>query len=60
MKCPWCGKDRRRPSEWEQQNLSGIWQRLCVRCANRRLSNPWNALLCMRRIGTGEAAQPLA
>jgi hypothetical protein len=24
---------------------------LCVRCANRRLDNPYNALLPMRRIG---------
>ena len=51
--CRWCGNRNRTPSEWEQRNLSGIWQRLCVRCAERRLDNPWNALLDMRKAGSG-------
>lgn len=50
MKCHWCGKDRRRPSGWEQETLKGAWKRLCVRCANRRLNNPYNALLAMRKV----------
>ena len=28
------------------------YKRLCVRCANRRLNNPYNALLPMRKITT--------
>jgi hypothetical protein len=52
IRCYWCGKDRRRPSDWERQNLSGLWQRLCVRCAGKRLGNPWSALLAMRKIGS--------
>jgi hypothetical protein len=47
-RCHWCGKKNRTPSAWEQKNLSGEWHRLCVRCANVRLDNPWNALLGMR------------
>jgi hypothetical protein len=53
IRCRWCGKDRRRPSDWEQQNLSGDWQRLCARCASRRLASPWSALLTMRRVTPG-------
>lgn len=57
MKCRWCGKPNRTPSEWEQQNLKGEWHRLCVRCANVRLRNPYCGLLTemtkvMRKVGT--------
>ena len=52
--CRWCGRRNRTASDWEQKNLSGTWQRLCVRCASSRLRNPWNALLPMRKIGTEE------
>lgn len=45
MKCHWCGKPNRRPSDWEQESLKGGWYRLCVRCANVRLRNPYSALL---------------
>jgi hypothetical protein len=52
-KCRWCGKEKRRFSEWEQQGITGdTYFRLCVPCANRRLNNPWNALLSMRKVGT--------
>lgn len=47
-KCTWCYKNRR-PSNWEQQTLNGVWKHLCVPCANRRLNNPFNALLTMRK-----------
>jgi hypothetical protein len=50
--CKWCGKRNRTASDWEQRNLSGVWQRLCVRCASRRLDNPWNGLLPMRKVGS--------
>jgi hypothetical protein len=50
VKCHWCGKPNRRPSEWEQEGLKGGWYRLCVRCANVRLRNPWSALLNMRKV----------
>lgn len=52
-KCRWCGKNRK-PSNWEQESLvgknAGQWLRLCDPCANRRLNNPWNALLPMRKM----------
>lgn len=51
--CGWCHPPTRRRtanSEWEQKNLRGEWLRLCNRCANRRLNNPYNALLNMRKI----------
>ena len=52
-RCEWCGKDRRQFSEWEQKTIgeNGKWMQLCVPCANRRLNNPLNALLGMRKIG---------
>lgn len=51
LRCTWCGKDRRAFSEYEQREVTtGEWKRLCRRCANRRLNNPYNALLQMRRI----------
>lgn len=50
MNCRWCGRDNRRPSEWEQETLSGTWSRLCAPCARRRLRNPYNALLAMRKV----------
>ena len=58
--CTWCWPKPRIPrkanSEWEQRTLgSGEWNRLCNRCANIRLRNPYNALLSMRKIGSGEA-----
>lgn len=52
--CPWCypiGTGRgRKPSGWEQQTTGGEWKTLCTKCARRRLNNPWNALLPMRKI----------
>ena len=51
VRCAWCGKMRRKFSEWEQKNLKDEWHTLCSRCANRRLDNPYNALLPMRKIG---------
>jgi hypothetical protein len=50
IKCNWCGKPNRTASDWEQERLRGGWARLCVRCANRRLNNPFCGLLHMRRI----------
>lgn len=50
--CRWCGKRNRTASSWEQRSLAGVWQRLCVRCANQRLNNPWSALLAMRKVAT--------
>ena len=52
-RCEWCGKDRRQFSEWGQQTIGvdGKWMSLCVPCTNRRLNNPLNALLGMRKIG---------
>lgn len=49
-RCAWCGKVRKSMSRWEQKNLSGEWQRLCTRCATRRLRNPFNALLQMGEV----------
>lgn len=51
--CRWCGKHNRTASEWEQFSTyrDHGWMRLCVRCANRRLNNPWNALMPLRRVG---------
>jgi hypothetical protein len=51
IRCIWCGKPNRTRSDWEQYNhRTQAHQPLCVRCANNRLRNPWNALLPMRRI----------
>ena len=55
-RCGWCGKQRRKFSEWEQKTLGlygreAEWMQLCNYCANRRLNNPLNALLGMRKIG---------
>jgi hypothetical protein len=47
--CRWCGKRNRTASDWEQESLKRGWQRLCVACANKRLKNPYNALLPMRK-----------
>ncbi len=47
--CQWCNKEGR-ASEWEQRTLGGEWARLCARCARRRLRNPYNALLQMRKV----------
>ena len=50
MKCKWCGKDKKSFSEYEQEVLTtGEYHRLCIPCANKRLNNPWNALLSMRK-----------
>jgi hypothetical protein len=49
-RCFWCGKRDRPTSEWEQESLYDGWKRLCTRCATRRLNNPWNALLSMRKV----------
>ena len=48
--CTWCGRHNVNASGWEQKGSSGEYQRLCIRCAGRRLRNPWNALLAMRKI----------
>lgn len=61
-KCGWCGKLRGKFSEWEQQTLGLFgrdpeWQALCTYCARRRLNNPLNALLRMRKIGEPNANQ---
>ena len=55
-RCGWCGKERRQFSEWEQKTTGadGKWMSLCVPCTNRRLNNPLNALLGMRKIGESE------
>jgi hypothetical protein len=53
VRCRWCGKGKKNFSEWEQQHVTTQeYSRLCVPCANKRLKNPWNALLEMRKIGT--------
>lgn len=54
-KCQWCLK-RGRASEWEQFSTCRDhgWMRPCVRCANRRLVNPFNVLLQMRNVETRE------
>ncbi|GAB3472139.1 hypothetical protein [Actinophytocola sediminis] len=54
--CPWCPlphgpRTGTKPGAWEQQTLSGEWKRMCSRCSRRRLNNPWNALLGMRKVG---------
>ena len=49
-RCSWCGKERATSPEWEQKGYQGEWQPLCGYCARKRLNNPWNALLEMRRI----------
>lgn len=49
-RCFWCGKEKTRFSEWEQEHHAKGWQRLCNPCATRRLNNPYNALLGMRKI----------
>ena len=49
--CCWCGKPRRKWSGWEQQNIrTKKYHQLCSTCANKRLRNPLNALLPMRRV----------
>lgn len=59
-KCRWCGKNRK-PSGWEQEVVggkdAGIWASLCDPCASRRLSNPWNALLPMRKVTSGPSGE---
>ncbi|MCP3702306.1 MAG: hypothetical protein GY954_05155 [Alteromonas sp.] len=51
--CRWCGKKKKRLSEWEQQRVTDdTYLQLCIPCANKRLNNPMNALLPMRKIGT--------
>ena len=59
--CTWCWPrpriKRKANSDWEQLNLrTGEWKRLCNRCANARLRNPYSGLLTdilktMRKIG---------
>jgi len=36
--------------KWKQQNLKGKWEPLCAICANRRLRNPFNGLLNLKKI----------
>ncbi|MFD6770614.1 hypothetical protein ACFWC6_30825 [Micromonospora chalcea] len=54
VKCFWCLKIRRAMSDWEQEHHHAGWQRLCKPCATRRLKNPYNALLPMRKVPTGD------
>ena len=57
MKCTWCLK-RELPDipKWEQLNLrTDEYEPMCSVCANRRLRNPLNALLSMRKIEVPEA-----
>ena len=49
-RCRWCGKQRKKWSDWEQKHTFGEYSRLCVGCANKRLDNPYNALLPMRKV----------
>ena len=55
FRCPWCAKDRTKWSDWEQETLGLFgkppeWKRMCTYCARRRLNNPYNAMLGMRRV----------
>lgn len=49
-RCGWCGKYRTKSPEWEQMTIRGKWLPLCSYCARRRLDNPFNALLNIRRM----------
>ena len=49
-RCFWCGRHDCQASDWEQDHYREGWQRLCKRCATKRLNNPWNALLAMRKV----------
>lgn len=57
-KCEWCLKGEITNPEWEQENTRGEWHPLCKRCAARRLKNPYNALLNMRKIAPKETTTP--
>lgn len=49
--CHWCGRARRKMSEWEQLDVTKkTYHRLCNPCATRRLRNPLNAMLPIRRV----------
>lgn len=50
--CVWCGKYGRNASGWEQFSAyrNRGWLPLCVRCANKRLNNPFSTVK-MRRVG---------
>jgi len=50
MKCKWCLKRELKNPEWEQEDLDGNWKPLCKPCAEKRLRNPYNALLNLRKI----------
>ena len=55
--CHGCRRGKLVNPEWEQETLALYgkpreWLPMCRRCATRRLNNPWNALLTMRRIGS--------
>lgn len=54
-KCEWCGKEKKAMSEWESEHLYKGWLPLCKPCATKRLNNPYNALLSMRRITESKA-----
>lgn len=57
LHCVWCGKDKRKMSDWEQQNvITGKWCAVCIPCANRRLKNPYNAFLNLRKISLQNSA----
>lgn len=50
-RCTWCTRGFLFNPKWEQKVLgSDKYEPLCTRCANRRLRNPYNALLDMRKI----------
>lgn len=57
--CRWCGKSNRRPSGWEQKILSrDEYAPLCQACARKRLHNPWNVLLALRKTAAGPHGDP--
>jgi len=51
-KCQWClRRELPRHPKWEQRNVTtGKYEPLCNVCARRRVGNPYNALIDMRKI----------
>lgn len=49
-RCFWCNGRNKQASDWEQEHHAKGWHRLCKRCANVRLRNPWSALLNKRKV----------
>lgn len=52
QRCVWCGKHRRTFSDWEQEHHRNGWLPLCRPCARKRLDNPYNALLPLRKVAS--------